>query len=390
MRTIKGPATDRTAASPRPVCSDDAAIVPARARGRSGGGVRAGPGLRHLPLDRQPYDHRGAFAELRTDAHGAAVQLGERFGDGEAEAGALVALGQLAFDLLERPAELVQRIFGNADAGVFDGDGDFAGSHIAAHGHRAAVRREFYGVGKKVQSDLLHRAAVGLKTDRRIDVRCQAEMLLVGPRPYHAQAVGKNRIEVGFLGRQADAAGLDLRHIEDVVDDLEQILAAFADITGIFAVFFRAQRPEHGGFHDLGETDDGVERRAQLVAHIGEEFRFGLVGLLGAGFFLGVFAGEVGELVGLQLQRFLGFAQVADGRGLALFAFDQLLLVQLYLRNIGADRDVAAVLGAPLADVHPAAVVEPDFERAGTRGLDVVVGDRGAEDRLLPAATTLS
>ena len=42
----------------------------------------------------------------------------ERFGDGEAEARALVALGELALDLLERPAELVQRVLRDADAGV--------------------------------------------------------------------------------------------------------------------------------------------------------------------------------------------------------------------------------------------------------------------------------
>ena len=136
--------------------------------------------------------------------------------------------------------------------------------------------------------------------------------------------------------------------------------------------FVRAQRAEHGGFHDLGKADDGVERRAQLVAHIGEEFRFGLVGVLGAGLFLGVFFGEVGELIGLQLQRLLRFAQVADGRDLAFFALDQLLLVQLDLGDIGADRDIAAVLGAPFADMHPAPVVELGFEGAGAGRLDVV------------------
>jgi hypothetical protein len=36
------------------------------------------------------------------------------------------------------------------------------------------------------------------------------------------------------------------------------------------------------GFHQLGEAEDRVERRAQLVAHAGEEIRFREVGLLGA------------------------------------------------------------------------------------------------------------
>ena len=40
---------------------------------------------------------------------------------------------------------------------------------------------------------------------------------------------------------------------------------------------FRAE-PRRVGDHHLGEPDDGVERRAQLVAHIGEELRLVLAG----------------------------------------------------------------------------------------------------------------
>ena len=41
-------------------------------------------------------------------------------------------------------------------------------------------------------------------------------------------------------------------------------------------------RPENLAFHDLGKAEDGVERRAQLVAHLGEEPRFRDVGGFGA------------------------------------------------------------------------------------------------------------
>ena len=90
---------------------------------------------------------------------------------------------------------------------------------------------------------------------------------------------------------------------------VEQVLAAVVDVAGVLGVFGGAERAEHLGCHDLGEADDGVERRAQLVAHVGEEFRLGLVGVLGAGFFLGVFFREIGEFVGLPLERLLRMAQ---------------------------------------------------------------------------------
>ena len=37
------------------------------------------------------------------------------------------------------------------------------------------------------------------------------------------------------------------------------------------------------GFHELGETEDRIERRAQLMAHAGEKIRFRAVGLLRGG-----------------------------------------------------------------------------------------------------------
>ena len=165
-------------------------------------------------------------------------------------------------------------------------------------------------------------------------------------------------VELEVLEIEADAAGLDLRHVEDVVDDVEQILPAAADVAAIFVVFLGAERAEHAGFHDLGEADDGVERRAQLVAHVGEEFRLGLVGFLGAGLLGGVVFGKLGGAL-------LRDAQVGDRRHQPLLAVDQLFLVRLQRRDVGADRNIAAVLGAALADVQPAAVFELGLEGAG-------------------------
>ena len=58
-------------------------------------GLRLPLGARSLrPHAREPQHHRRALVEGRADAHGAAVQLGQRFRDGEAEARALMGLGQ--------------------------------------------------------------------------------------------------------------------------------------------------------------------------------------------------------------------------------------------------------------------------------------------------------
>src|SRR5262249_26879473 len=71
---------------------------------------------------RQAHHHERAGAEARVDAHRAAVQLDQGFGDREPQAGALVALRVLALDLLEGAAEAGEGVARNADAGIADRD----------------------------------------------------------------------------------------------------------------------------------------------------------------------------------------------------------------------------------------------------------------------------
>src|SRR4051794_4126583 len=55
------------------------------------------------------------------------------------------------------------------------------------------------------------------------------------------------------------------------VDDAEQVPAAVPDVVDIVRIMAVADRPQHLFGHHFGESDDGVERGAQFVAHIGEE-----------------------------------------------------------------------------------------------------------------------
>ena len=72
------------------------------------------------------------------------------------------------------------------------------------------------------------------------------------------------------------APRLDLRQVEDVVDQREQVAARAEHAIERLEVLLRRLGilPQH-----LGDADDGVERRAQLVAHVGEELRLVLARL---------------------------------------------------------------------------------------------------------------
>ncbi len=132
-----------------------------------------------------------------------------------------------------------------------------------------------------------------------------------------------------------------------------------------YSVYFsRAERAEHAALHHLGEAEDGVERRPQLVAHVGEELGLRAVRALGLRLLLEVAFGEVGELLRLQLQRLARFLQVRHRGDELPFGIDELLLMALQGRDVRADRDVAAVLGAAFVDLQPAPVAELGLEGA--------------------------
>ena len=79
-------------------------------------------------------------------------------------------------------------------------------------------------------------------------------------------------------GIELELAGLDLGEVEHLVDEAEQVGAGAMHAAQRLLRLLGAEARRVGDHH-LGEPDDGVERRAQLVAHAGEELRLVLARL---------------------------------------------------------------------------------------------------------------
>src|SRR6202022_289298 len=71
--------------------------------------------------------------------------------------------------------------------------------------------------------------------------------------------------------------GFDLRDIENVVDDRQQRLAGVFEERDLAPLLIRQLIVEQ----EIGETDDAVHRRADLMAHAGQELGLGAVRGLG-------------------------------------------------------------------------------------------------------------
>src|SRR5690606_26482444 len=72
---------------------------------------------------------------------------------------------------------------------------------------------------------------------------------------------------------QLQPSRLRLGGVEDVVDDVQEMPAAAVDVLGIFPVARAPERSEELTAQDVGEAEDGVQRRPQLMAHDGEKLR---------------------------------------------------------------------------------------------------------------------
>ena len=147
------------------------------------------------------------------------------------------------------------------------------------HGDLAAALGELDGVGDEVEHDLLEGARIA-GHDGQVLRRIGDEIDAVLARLQRQQiaAMHQRRARRERFRRDLEIARFHLRHVEDAVDDRQQMLAGIVDQLGIFLALGRIQ---HQGLllrDHLGEADDGVERRAQLMAHGGEEARLGGVG----------------------------------------------------------------------------------------------------------------
>ena len=253
--------------------------------------------------------------------------------NGQPEPRAAVFARGRAVGLLERLEDEALFLWRDADAGIRHAEGDDA---AAAHCRRliervvirapTAVRRghpqgdapalgELERVGKQVLQHLIQPLAVGLdrawQTGSQFDL--EADALVLGDVAEGALHRLAHLAQRHAAQVQRDRAALDLGQIEDVVDEVEQVLAAAVDRLGKLHL-----PPGEVAIRVAGELvredEQAVEWRAQLVAHVGQE--------------LALVLGSECQLLGFLLQRAAGLFDLAVlVLDLAVLAFDLGVLI---------------------------------------------------------------
>ena len=217
----------------------------------------------------------GELAALRP--HAAAVELDELARDGQPETAAALVHVHGRLQPHEGAEDAAQVLLADADAGVVHGQVQTARLLSRAH-HHAAVRGELHGVREQVEQDLAHGEPVALRGDDvGSDLGLDDQRLAAGQDAGGVQTLLDEGLQVEDLELHVQTPGLQPRGLEHGVDELQQIGAALLD--GAHEARMLRVQPAVVLQHDLGEAEDRVERRAQLVGDAGHEARLEAVRL---------------------------------------------------------------------------------------------------------------
>ena len=137
---------------------------------------------------------------------------------------------------------------------------------------------EFQGVAQQVDQDLPQPGGVALDQRGQVAVAdgLEDQPLRLGVLAHDGGHVIRQSEGIEIELFQFQLAGLDLGHVQDLVDQVQQMGAGLVDDGYVLAL---------GGsdgliLQQLGKTQDGIEGGTQFVAHAGDEIGLGLTGEL--------------------------------------------------------------------------------------------------------------
>src|SRR5580658_1527944 len=224
-------------------------------------------GRSRRPVDRNPADDPGAVGDRRFEFDRSAMEFDEGLDQRQAEPGPALAVRRVAaFEFLEDTGLLLRR---DADAGVADRKDEFAVPAPCRERHGPAGRGKFDGVGDEVEHRLADTAFIEHdRPDVGRAVEFQRDVETPRPLPAQGQNSGEEGMDIDRRALQRQLSGLDRGQVENVVDQRQEPLRAVEDAAAILDLPV-VEGTEILCGQDLGEADDGIERRAQLNAIIG-------------------------------------------------------------------------------------------------------------------------
>ena len=235
-------------------------------------------------IDRKRNVEGRAVFGLARDRNLAAEHVGKGLGDREAKPCAAEPARGRNIGLREALKQFCDLFLGHAEARVTNGEYH----HVAARmglpfdvEMNVTFLGKLGGVAEQVDEHLTNLHDVAVHRPEVAGQIADEVIFFFG----HQRADGRRDVighsrDVEGLGIKLHLVGLDLRNIEHVVDEAEQMPRIGFDLPKIGEQMLLAH-VLHFVFEHFAVADDSAERRAQFMAHIGEKLTLGPIGFLG-------------------------------------------------------------------------------------------------------------
>ena len=197
----------------------------------------------------------------------------------ESETRAAIATRRRGIGLHERIENVLAPIGGDADAGVDHREMDltlFAGTALDTRPQDDfAALGELDGVTDQIQDDLTQ--PIGIADERgrngRLDIANELQPLLMRPQGQHLERRFERFTDIELHRVELEPPRFYLREVQDVIDDAQQTVGGELHRFHVLALLARQLSVET----QLAHPENTVERRADLMTHVGQEFALRLV-----------------------------------------------------------------------------------------------------------------
>ena len=153
------------------------------------------------------------------------------------------------------------------------------GSALHEEFHISALRSKFHRIAQDIDQHLseLHVVPDVIIVHFIDDAAVVSESLILALAAEHHVDRFQKFAEGELLVPERHAPGFDSRHVQDIIDETQEVLRGSLHFLQIFDRFWRRIRHIHG---DVAQSDNRIHGRADLMAHTGQEGRLRLAGLL--------------------------------------------------------------------------------------------------------------
>ena len=174
--------------------------------------------------------------------------------------------------MLERRREARQVFSRDTNTGIGHADIDFRSALLDRDRDLAASIGELDRIRYEVQHHLADRPMVGINLRHvGLGIQHHLDFLVLCLATDHAHSRVDRVHRINGLRVDCHLASLDLRHVENIVDHVQQVLARSQDVLRVALVTLVPHRAVKFIRQDFGKAIDRIQRRAQLMAHIRQE-----------------------------------------------------------------------------------------------------------------------